>query len=51
TFASAPTFIGITSLLNDVRLSKKLPPSDLLDPLLYTKGVTGLTDITGGDNP
>lgn len=51
TSASSPTVAGLVSLLNDARLSKGLPPLGFLNPLLYTKGVAGLTDITEGNNP
>ncbi|TFK49934.1 tripeptidyl peptidase A [Heliocybe sulcata] len=51
TSASSPAFAGVVSLLNDARLSKGLPPLGFLNPMLYTKGVKGLTDITEGNNP
>ena len=51
TSASAPTFAGIVSLLNDARLSKGLPPLGFLNPLLYSVGIEGLNDITIGSNP
>ncbi|KAF8239071.1 subtilisin-like protein [Tricholoma matsutake] len=50
TSASSPTFAGVVALLNDVRLSNKLPPLGFLNPLLYSKGVTGFNDITVGHN-
>jgi tripeptidyl-peptidase-1 len=50
TSASAPAFAGIVALLNDVRLSKKLPPLGFLNPLLYTKGLSGFNDVTVGHN-
>ncbi|KDQ64444.1 hypothetical protein JAAARDRAFT_28073 [Jaapia argillacea MUCL 33604] len=51
TSASGPTFAAIVSLLNDARLSSGLPVLGFLNPLLYTKGIAGLTDITMGHNP
>ncbi|KAB5595344.1 Tripeptidyl-peptidase I [Ceratobasidium theobromae] len=51
TSASAPTIAGIISLLNDVRLAKKLPPLGFLNPWLYALGRFGLNDITQGNNP
>jgi tripeptidyl-peptidase-1 len=51
TSASTPAFAGFVSLLNDVLLSKKLPPLGFLNPLLYSKGLAGLNDITTGNNP
>lgn len=51
TSASSPTFAGFVSLLNDVRLSNRLPPLGFLNPFLYSTGQAGLTDITVGNNP
>lgn len=51
TSASSPTFAGFVSLLNDVRLSNRLPPLGFLNPFLYSTGQGGLTDITVGNNP
>ncbi|KAF5393130.1 hypothetical protein D9757_001221 [Collybiopsis confluens] len=51
TSASSPTFAGIVALLNDVRLSAKLPPLGFLNPLLYKRGVEGLNDVLVGSNP
>ncbi|KDQ64445.1 hypothetical protein JAAARDRAFT_187770 [Jaapia argillacea MUCL 33604] len=51
TSASSPTFAGFVSLLNDARLSSGLPPLGFLNPLLYTKGLAGLNDVTSGNNP
>ncbi|GLB34136.1 putative tripeptidyl peptidase [Lyophyllum shimeji] len=50
TSASAPTFAGIVALLNDVRLSHGQPPLGFLNPLLYSKAVSGFNDITIGHN-
>ncbi|KAG6910769.1 hypothetical protein DXG01_007656 [Tephrocybe rancida] len=50
TSASAPAFAGIVALLNDVRLGNGLPPLGFLNPLLYTKGLTGFNDVTIGHN-
>lgn len=48
TSASAPTFAGIVSLLNNARLKQGLPPLGFLNPWLYKVGVEGLTDIVDG---
>ncbi|RDB20085.1 Tripeptidyl-peptidase sed3 [Hypsizygus marmoreus] len=50
TSASSPTFAGIVALLNDVRLSKKLPPLGFLNPLLYSVDSSAFNDITVGHN-
>ncbi|KAF8655330.1 hypothetical protein AX16_003103 [Volvariella volvacea WC 439] len=50
TSASAPTFAGIVALLNDARLKAGKRPLGFLNPLLYTFGVEGLTDILEGHN-
>ncbi|RDB20083.1 Tripeptidyl-peptidase sed3 [Hypsizygus marmoreus] len=50
TSASSPAFAAIVSLLNDVRLSKRLPPLGFLNPLLYSKGISGFNDVTIGHN-
>jgi tripeptidyl-peptidase-1 len=50
TSASSPAFAGIVALLNDARLSKKQPPLGFLNPLLYSKGLSGFNDITIGHN-
>ena len=42
-------FAAIVSLLNDFRLSNGKPPLGFLNPLLYSSGVHGLTDITEGE--
>ncbi|KAI3616687.1 tripeptidyl peptidase [Moniliophthora roreri] len=51
TSASSPAFAGIVALLNDARLKVGLPPLGFLNPFLYSKGISGLTDITSGNNP
>ncbi|TFK25946.1 tripeptidyl peptidase A [Coprinopsis marcescibilis] len=51
TSASAPVFAAIVALLNDVRVSKGLPPLGFLNPLLYLIGPLGFNDITQGNNP
>ncbi|CAL1700397.1 unnamed protein product [Somion occarium] len=54
TSAASPTFAGIVALLNDARLSKKLPSLGFLNPLLYAIGANfpkGFNDITIGNNP
>jgi tripeptidyl-peptidase I len=38
------------ALLNDVRLSKGQRPLGFLNPLLYSKAITGFNDITVGHN-
>ena len=48
TSASAPTFAGLVSMLNNARLKKGLPPMGFLNPWLYKVGVSGLTDIVDG---
>jgi len=53
TSASAPTFAGIVTLLNDIRLNNHLPPVGFINPLLYTAAVqnsTAFFDIVTGDN-
>lgn len=40
----------VVALLNDARLAKNLPPLGFLNPLLYSKGVSGFNDITEGNN-
>jgi tripeptidyl-peptidase-1 len=49
TSASAPTFAGLVSLLNEARLAKKMAPMGFLNPWLY-KNADAFTDITRGDN-
>lgn len=49
TSASAPTFAGILSLLNEARLAKGKPPMGYVNPWLY-KNAAAFTDITRGDN-
>ncbi|KAI0080805.1 tripeptidyl peptidase A [Panus rudis PR-1116 ss-1] len=54
TSASAPTFAGIVSLLNDARIRNKQPTLGFLNPLIYTIGALfpeGFNDITTGNNP
>jgi tripeptidyl-peptidase I len=51
TSAATPTFAGFVSLLNDARLRAGSGPLGFLNPLLYGKGIQGLTDITSGNNP
>ncbi|KAA1474154.1 subtilisin-like protein [Dentipellis sp. KUC8613] len=51
TSCSSPTFAAIVSLLNDFRISEGKAPLGFLNPLLYSKGVAGLNDITSGSNP
>lgn len=49
TSASAPTFAGLVSLLNEARLVRKMPAMGFLNPWLY-KHSDAFTDITRGDN-
>ena len=54
TSAASPTVNGIVTLLNDVRLSRGMPPLGFLNPLLYSIGATdrsAFNDITVGNNP
>jgi tripeptidyl-peptidase-1 len=52
TSASAPTFAGIISLLNDVRLRNNKPPLGFLNPWLYQAAKTknAFYDVTVGNN-
>lgn len=51
TSASSPTFASIVSLLNDYRIANGRPSLGWLNPLLYSIGVSGFTDILLGNNP
>ncbi|CDO70468.1 hypothetical protein BN946_scf184569.g11 [Trametes cinnabarina] len=51
TSASSPTFASIVALLNDQLLNAGQSPLGFLNPLLYSKGVAALNDITSGSNP
>src|SRR6266849_58040 len=51
TSASAPTFAGIVSLLNDANIAAGRPPLGFLNPMLYSIGVKGMNDITQGNAP
>ncbi|TFK46376.1 subtilisin-like protein [Heliocybe sulcata] len=51
TSASSPTFASIVALLNDYRIANGRPSLGWLNPLLYTIGVSGFTDILLGNNP
>lgn len=51
TSAASPTFAGVIALLNDYLISQGKPPLGFLNPFLYSKGVSGLNDITRGNNP
>ncbi|KAF9057841.1 tripeptidyl peptidase A [Panaeolus papilionaceus] len=50
TSASSPAFAGIVALLNDVRIQAGKPPLGFLNPMLYSRGFHGLTDILSGHN-
>ncbi|KAI0642668.1 subtilisin-like protein [Trametes meyenii] len=51
TSASSPTFASVVALLNDNLLNAGQKPLGFLNPLLYSKGVAALNDITSGSNP
>jgi len=48
TSAAAPVTAAIVALLNDARLRAGLPQLGFLNPLLYSGGYKGFTDITSG---
>ena len=51
TSCATPTFAGVVSLLNDVRLNNNLPTLGFMNPLLYTKlKGQGFIDVTKGNN-
>ncbi|CCL99683.1 uncharacterized protein FIBRA_01704 [Fibroporia radiculosa] len=50
TSCAAPTFASIVALLNDRLLAAGKPVLGFLNPLLYSKGVSGFTDILTGNN-
>ena len=50
-FTLQQTAAGVISLLNDFLISKGKRPLGFLNPLLYSKAVTGFNDITSGSNP
>ncbi|THH21106.1 hypothetical protein EW146_g402 [Bondarzewia mesenterica] len=51
TSASSPTFAGIVTLLNDFRITNGRSPLGFLNPMLYSVGLSGFTDILIGNNP
>ncbi|KAH9056900.1 subtilisin-like protein [Lactarius vividus] len=51
TSAATPVVAGIISLLNDWLISTGQDPLGFLNPWLYGRGLTALTDITEGSNP
>ncbi|KAH9967563.1 subtilisin-like protein [Russula dissimulans] len=51
TSAATPTAAAIISLLNDFLIAKGKPPLGFLNPLIYSKGVSGFNDIIDGANP
>jgi len=51
TSCSSPTFAGIVSLLNDLRLAKGEAPLGFLPPLLYSQLSATFTDVVTGSNP
>ncbi|KAF8165633.1 tripeptidyl peptidase A [Crassisporium funariophilum] len=50
TSASSPAFAGLVAMLNDARIKAKKNCLGFLNPLLYSRGVSGLNDITVGHN-
>ncbi|KAI0718420.1 subtilisin-like protein [Cerioporus squamosus] len=50
TSASAPTFASIVALINDRLAEAGKAPMGFLNPWLYSKGKSGFTDITSGNN-
>lgn len=48
TSCSSPIFASVVALLNDRLISAGKRPLGFLNPFLYSKGVSGLTDITLG---
>ena len=50
TSCAAPTFAGVVTLLNDLRLAAGKSTLGYLNPLLYSNP-SMLTDITQGTNP
>ncbi|KAI1434191.1 subtilisin-like protein [Xylaria sp. CBS 124048] len=48
TSASAPTFAAIVSLLNNIRISRRVRPLGFLNPWLYGHGSSVFTDIVDG---
>ena len=51
TSCATPTFAGVVSLLNDVRLNNNKPTLGFLNPLLYgTLKGRGFFDVTKGNN-
>lgn len=50
TSAAAPTFASIVALINDRLAQVGKAPMGFLNPWLYSKGKSGFTDITSGNN-
>ena len=51
TSCATPTFAGVVSLLNDVRLNNNMSTLGFMNPLLYTKlKGQGFIDVTKGNN-
>ena len=48
---SHQVFAAVVSLLNDARIAAGLSTLGFLNPWLYAKGLEGLNDIIGGNNP
>jgi tripeptidyl-peptidase-1 len=51
TSCSTPIFASVVALLNDRLLAAGKPPLGFLNPWLYSKAASALTDITKGSNP
>jgi len=54
TSCATPTYSGVISLLNDIRLANNQPPLGFLNPWIYQQAVSNsqiFTDITQGSNP
>ena len=49
--ANVQTVAGIVSLINDHRIVERRPTLGFLNPLLYSRGVSGIKDIQFGRNP
>ncbi|CCL99219.1 uncharacterized protein FIBRA_01234 [Fibroporia radiculosa] len=50
TSCASPTFASIVALLNDQLIAAGKPVLGFLNPFLYTKGVSALTDVVAGYN-
>lgn len=50
TSASAPAFAALIALINDALFVEGKPPLGFLNPMIYSRGLEGFTDITIGSN-